>query len=187
MEGWEVELETILKGIDFQETDHEEGWWETSTGAYFGKDKKKQIKDLIKKIIIPPELEKIIEQDEIVKWLKSLLSPFWMDHKLQFLNYLINLRSIQLREEYKKSEENPKEWTREYFAQVPFDPNIMTNGFREYRTFAQRFQAKRMYSDFVIHDCQGDMSGVCGDYILKSGGGKFFAIPEKVFETLFIL
>ncbi len=37
------EIKEILKGIDEQETDTEDGWWETSTGAEFGARKLKEL------------------------------------------------------------------------------------------------------------------------------------------------
>ena len=36
-------IKTILIGIDETETDSEYGWWETSTGAYFGEEKLRQL------------------------------------------------------------------------------------------------------------------------------------------------
>jgi hypothetical protein len=40
-------IEQILQGIDRSETDLMGGWWETSTGANFGKEKLRQIKLLV--------------------------------------------------------------------------------------------------------------------------------------------
>ena len=37
------EVKEILKGIDETQTDSEEGWWETSTGAEFGYSKLEDI------------------------------------------------------------------------------------------------------------------------------------------------
>jgi hypothetical protein len=42
------QIEEILAGIDKTETDDDKGWWETSTGAKFGKDKLNQIRLLFK-------------------------------------------------------------------------------------------------------------------------------------------
>jgi len=36
-------VETILKGIDKDECESSDGWWETSTGAEFGKVKKEEL------------------------------------------------------------------------------------------------------------------------------------------------
>lgn len=36
----------ILSGIDADETEREDGWWPTSTGAEFGAEKLRQIKAL---------------------------------------------------------------------------------------------------------------------------------------------
>ena len=36
-------VEEILYGIDMQEIDGDDGWWETSTGAEFGKRKKEEL------------------------------------------------------------------------------------------------------------------------------------------------
>lgn len=41
------EIDHILRGIDKTETDHPEGWWETSTGAIFGAKKKEEIVSLL--------------------------------------------------------------------------------------------------------------------------------------------
>jgi len=35
----EKEIRVLLKGIDKDELQHEEGWWSTSKGAEFGKEK----------------------------------------------------------------------------------------------------------------------------------------------------
>jgi len=40
-------IKTVLKGIDQTETDTEQGWWETSTGAEFGWRKMEELKELI--------------------------------------------------------------------------------------------------------------------------------------------
>jgi hypothetical protein len=42
-----TELERILDGIDRQETDDKGGWWETSVGAEFGKQKLKELKQAL--------------------------------------------------------------------------------------------------------------------------------------------
>jgi len=42
------EIEEILLGIDETETQSEEGWWETSTGADFGKQRLAMIRELFK-------------------------------------------------------------------------------------------------------------------------------------------
>ena len=47
MENWREELNTILEGIDEEETHNEKGWWETSLGAEFGRE----VKVLIIKLI----------------------------------------------------------------------------------------------------------------------------------------
>jgi hypothetical protein len=33
------EIKTILIGIDYEETNHKDGWWETSKGAKFGRER----------------------------------------------------------------------------------------------------------------------------------------------------
>lgn len=48
----EKEFDEIVLGIDKQETEDDNGWWETSTGAEFGKKKKKEIKKFYRKAII---------------------------------------------------------------------------------------------------------------------------------------
>ena len=40
------QIETILCGIDKTETEHDNGWWETSSGATFGKDRLRKIEAL---------------------------------------------------------------------------------------------------------------------------------------------
>jgi hypothetical protein len=44
------EVEQILDGIDRQETDKPSGWWETSTGAEFGKERLRLIRDAFKQV-----------------------------------------------------------------------------------------------------------------------------------------
>ena len=58
MENWREELNTILEGIDEEETHNEKGWWETSLGAEFGRE----VKVLIIKLI-DQELEKAREEE----------------------------------------------------------------------------------------------------------------------------
>lgn len=41
-------IAVILKGIDKDEYEDKDGWWETSTGSEFGKRKLKEILDLFK-------------------------------------------------------------------------------------------------------------------------------------------
>ena len=36
-------VEKVLKGIDLEEIESEDGWWETSIGAEFGKRKKEEL------------------------------------------------------------------------------------------------------------------------------------------------
>lgn len=43
----EEQYNQIVDGIDKDEVEYEHGWWETSTGASFGKGKKKELWDLI--------------------------------------------------------------------------------------------------------------------------------------------
>jgi hypothetical protein len=47
LEEIKQELSSILKGIDKTETESDEGWWETSSGAEFGKNKLKEVLNLI--------------------------------------------------------------------------------------------------------------------------------------------
>lgn len=49
--NWELELSTILRGIDKDNTDNKEGWWETSTGVEFGSKKLQEIKSFISNLI----------------------------------------------------------------------------------------------------------------------------------------
>lgn len=48
-------IKEILSGIDKQETDTQDGWWETSVSAKFGAKKLKQVLDVVS------ELEKEIK------------------------------------------------------------------------------------------------------------------------------
>jgi hypothetical protein len=41
------EIKELLKGIDETETQSNEGWWETSTGADFGAEKLKELIALV--------------------------------------------------------------------------------------------------------------------------------------------
>jgi hypothetical protein len=41
------QVKELLKGIDQQEIDSENGWWETSTGAAFGAEKLRSLIALI--------------------------------------------------------------------------------------------------------------------------------------------
>lgn len=47
---WDLEwqwLEDILDGIDQDQMDADDGWWETTTGALFGADKLAELKAAI--------------------------------------------------------------------------------------------------------------------------------------------
>ena len=46
-------LNEILKGIDKDQCDSSDGWWETSCGAEFGAKKLKEVQDLVKKLTTP--------------------------------------------------------------------------------------------------------------------------------------
>ena len=48
--NWGEKLESILEGIDKDECEDENGWWETSTGAKFGEKKKKELVDLLSQV-----------------------------------------------------------------------------------------------------------------------------------------
>ena len=45
-----IKLKVILKGIDKDEIEDENGWWETSTGVEFGRNILKKIDQLLKNI-----------------------------------------------------------------------------------------------------------------------------------------
>ena len=47
---WIKELRKILIGIDKDECEDDNGWWETSTGAEFGAKKMKEVEELVKKL-----------------------------------------------------------------------------------------------------------------------------------------
>lgn len=40
-------LDQIVSGIDAEERDSPEGWWETSTGAEFGSAKRAELRQLV--------------------------------------------------------------------------------------------------------------------------------------------
>lgn len=42
-------IKELLKGIDQTECESDEGWWETSTGAEFGRDKLNMLIELVEK------------------------------------------------------------------------------------------------------------------------------------------
>ena len=45
-------LNEILKGIDKDQCDSSDGWWETSSGAEFGAKKLKEVQDLVRKLTL---------------------------------------------------------------------------------------------------------------------------------------
>ena len=47
------ELRKILIGIDKDQCEDDNGWWETSSGAEFGAKKLKEVEALVKKLTIP--------------------------------------------------------------------------------------------------------------------------------------
>lgn len=47
----EKTIRETLKGIDMEETESDDGWWETGTGAEFGKNKLNELTDNINKIL----------------------------------------------------------------------------------------------------------------------------------------
>ena len=56
-------LNEILKGIDKDQCDSSDGWWETSSGAEFGAKKLKEVQDLVKKLT----LTDVSQQRELLK------------------------------------------------------------------------------------------------------------------------
>lgn len=52
--AWEIELESILAGIDKEETNDDTGWWKTSKGARFGTRKLEEVKVLIRRLTSAP-------------------------------------------------------------------------------------------------------------------------------------
>jgi hypothetical protein len=50
MTNLQLKVLEILKGIDEQETDSPDGWWETSTGANFGEQKLQQVLKILEGI-----------------------------------------------------------------------------------------------------------------------------------------
>ena len=57
-------LNEILKGIDKDQCDSSDGWWETSSGAEFGAKKLKEVQDLVKKLT----LTDVSQQRELLKF-----------------------------------------------------------------------------------------------------------------------
>lgn len=48
---WETEFNEILCGIDETETESDNGWWETQSGADSGKEVKQKLRDFIIKLL----------------------------------------------------------------------------------------------------------------------------------------
>ena len=67
-------LNEILKGIDKDQCDSSDGWWETSSGAEFGAKKLKEVQDLVKKLT----LTDVSQQRELLKAYTK-----WLDDKLR--------------------------------------------------------------------------------------------------------
>ena len=55
-------LNEILKGIDKDQCDSSDGWWETSSGAEFGAKKLKEVQDLFKKLTLTDVVKSDSEQ-----------------------------------------------------------------------------------------------------------------------------
>ena len=51
MNELESKIRELLKGIDKDECEDDDGWWETSSGAKFGKDKLDRLIELINNFI----------------------------------------------------------------------------------------------------------------------------------------
>ena len=47
------ELRSIVDGIDRDETEDDDGWWETSTGAEFGAERLRHLERLIERLASP--------------------------------------------------------------------------------------------------------------------------------------
>jgi len=72
MKALEEKINAILEGIDSDELNEEvEGWWETSTGAKFGANKLKELKDCVAK-----EVKDIAIEFSIWVWHHELEEPF---------------------------------------------------------------------------------------------------------------
>lgn len=61
MENWRVELDKILQGIDKEETHDEDGWWETSIGAEFGRATKDVLVEFIQQELDRAREEVLLE------------------------------------------------------------------------------------------------------------------------------
>lgn len=67
--NYKERLSKILEGIDKDECESKDGWWETSTGAEFGEGKKKELEDFIRQELLT-QLKEIREEmpKEKEKW-----------------------------------------------------------------------------------------------------------------------
>lgn len=50
-DNWQERFDQIVVGMDQDEVSHPKGWWETSTGAEFGRKKRQEIKDFIQTLL----------------------------------------------------------------------------------------------------------------------------------------
>tara|TARA_R110002124_G_scaffold224852_1_gene390143 strand:+ start:1951 stop:2220 length:270 start_codon:yes stop_codon:yes gene_type:complete len=69
-------LNEILKGIDKDQCDSSDGWWETSSGAEFGAKKLKEVQDLVKKLT----LTGVSQQRELLKAYAELIQSSYTNH-----------------------------------------------------------------------------------------------------------
>ncbi len=89
MENWREELNTILEGIDEEETHNEKGWWETSLGAEFGRE----VKVLIIKLI-DQELDKAREEGRLSVIQELLFEPEEPSHNIGTLEAAFKYEDI---------------------------------------------------------------------------------------------
>ena len=77
-----AEVEKVLDGIDKDETEYQDGWWETSVGAKFGAQKLKEIRSILNR---PSPLMSVRLSD----FLLLLIACTWADLHSQPLAYLL--------------------------------------------------------------------------------------------------
>ena len=71
-------LNEILKGIDKDQCDSSDGWWETSSGAEFGAKKLKEVQNLVKKLTLTDVSQ---QRELLIAELKEVDLKYIEDHE----------------------------------------------------------------------------------------------------------
>lgn len=81
-------IEKILKGIDKTESESKDGWWETSTGALFGKRKLEELKAELKEDC--ELLDKFVnltnDDNRLRESIHEAINQFKEEHKKDVIN-----------------------------------------------------------------------------------------------------